>query len=530
MASRSGEFGGAVAAHTGGFSLMSGEEASKINASRGGAVETTIPKYNPAEATPVPKSSNATVEADLSKESKTLSLEEADAAEAEKEDRFAAESKRLSRDASLTAFARDTRAQQAIETNSMLEKKSRAKKIAANQVETLGRSATPGLTTTPPPVVSSGTKAKDVHRDLMAAYHVLRDHIDKLPAAIESRAQQHEDAANTIAEKDPKHPLVSTYRGIAADLRSQVNVHTLREQKENQNNLVEAKTKLDRVLAEGPDGLKVDGRFKDPTEMPTPDVHANLKMAANLLSRVHRNLNSSALSIHGVGSPISTGQMKDIVGRSQNLLSRKSDRKTEPVQVKAPADIERDVHPVTGEQASPGHIWWNTANPSESFEVKATKENLRAYQDSYGKNHADLPRLKAMVSEAYGKTAPKVQTYAEDQGRPVKEVAVPVTDESGKDLGMGKARVRTNRAPIVPKAPLRANRETVKKRMEEQRASKPATPTKARYSSKPFDEALIGKAQQHLMERNIIPGKLRRLLGTEGIAEAMRRAGVTRSN
>lgn len=483
-----------------------------------------VPAFNPATSTTQGGGNKS--EADLTD---LHLMAHVDALDAEKEPE---EKPRYSKDVVQEAL-QERQSRQAEETNALLEKKSKGQAVAAQKATWLETTASPGLRKGKQPVQSAGAKAKNVYADLEKIHAVLKDHYNTIGAQINARADQYKDAADAIAAQNPRHPLVAQHREVEGFLRNQAETRSLREALGVENNLTDARASLDRVRQQDANG-NLKSQLRTPEDLPTPDLHLAIKAAAASLAKAHNTLNQGQLSLYGIGSPIAPQQMKDVLKRAVALQAPKNSKMTAsaPQEMKKPSEVERDIHPVTGRKAKPGHIWWNTAAPGAQTQVEATPENLKAYEKKYGKQHADLPRLRAMVNERTRATR-KVTGHSTEDTRPVVTETVPLVDATGEkpiDVGVttrATRRVRSKDAltPAAKKA-VRANRQkTVIAAATRESDERPMVRDR---SVPAVQESLISKATSHLQDGKRLPKDLRTALGAEGVAEAMRRSGLTR--
>lgn len=451
-------------------------------------------------------------------------------------------------------------AQATPETNSILEKKANARKVASRVSGELEASKSRGLQeNVKAPEEKGAISADKAWSQLMALHGALRTHIDGLDATLDRRAGAYRSAANAVAEHDPSHPAVRNLNERADFLEKSKGVSVLRENKDINNNLVEAKSLLRSMKESNPATGELSTKFK--TNM--GELHPVLQKVSSILSNVHDKINKGGLSEYGIGSPVHDVEVKPLGKRINKLQTPKTALKTSDLndysnrhldeeraiyhdKDKNGNPIERDAQgnlPVANPEeayAPAGHVWGPTGDDGKRTPIKATKENLEVLRTKFGKQSSSVSAMSSMLSRM-ASGGKKVSIKRSEVGLPLEQRAegkkaaaagpsasLPegtVAVASGKGKMSGRGKNRSIDVPVVPTEitdKIKGNRAAAK-----ERAKNPVRTGKQPVAERLLPGAmdkLIDQAAEHVGAGRRIPIELRRVIGAKGVVSATQRA------
>jgi len=451
-------------------------------------------------------------------------------------------------------------AQATPETNAILQKKADARKVASRVDSELNASASRGLqTNVEAPDSKSKITAHEAWNQLMALHGALRNHIDGLDSTLDHRAGAYRAAANSVAEHDPSHPAVRNLNDRADFLEKSKGLSVLREHRDIDNNLVEAKSLLRTMKEANPATGVVSNKFKGDMG----ELHPVLQKVYGILKNVHNKVNSGGLSEYGIGSPVHDVEVAALGKRIGKLQTPKTAMKTSDMndysnrhldeeraiyqdKDKNGNPVERDAQgnlPVANPEeayAPAGHVWGPVGDDGKRKPIKATKENLEMLRTKFGKQSKSVSAMSSMLSKM-SRGGKKVSIKRSEVGLPLEKTAegkkaaaagpnpsIPegeVLEASGKGKASGRGKNKSVTVPVANKAvtaKIQGNRAAAQERAKNPvRTGK--TPVAERLLPGAMDK-LIDQAADHIGAGRRVPIELRRVIGAKGVISATQRA------
>jgi hypothetical protein len=418
--------------------------------------------------------------------------------------------------------------------NAELEAQTKANKQAGVEKSRLSNSASVGLSSEPADVPSAKVKisAKKLWSIADKLQTKMQNHWDSLPSTLAARAQAHHDAANRIdaAFHGPKgdlnvgkvHPVSAALRDSAEYLKKSANTSSLREQLSAGNNLTEARAILNAQINRGKGGVS----FKS---QDSSRIHYDLGLAVKALSSAHSTLNRGALTNYGIGSPVHPDEMKHLDFSHQNLVTEHGGPKPIDINAEENRDVDTVIakyHPVTKALlnpdealAAPGHVWFGDRTDGLKQQVEATPENVKNFTSVYGKQHADVVRLRSM-----SKAITKGVVSRVPRGRATVGLDV---DRSAGTAGTKERAVEapTRNVTEAEAQTLKENRAASAARRRQRYTSTEPSPEQVNTRLRPGgEEVLIANAAELLRNGQRISKNHRSAIGVKGVAEAQARA------
>lgn len=450
------------------------------------------------------------------------------------------------------------------ETNALLQKKANARKVASRVDGELKASASRGLQdNVEAPDSKSKITAHEAWNQLMALHGALRNHIDGLDSTLDRRAGAYRTAAHSVAEHDPSHPAVRNLNERADFLEKSKGLSVLREHRDIDNNLVEAKSLLRTMKEANPSTGEVSNKFKGNMG----ELHPVLQKVYGILKNVHSKVNGGGLSEYGIGSPVHDVEVASLGKRIGKLQTPNTAMKTSDMndysnrhldeeraiyhdKDKDGNPVERDAQgnlPVANPEeayAPAGHVWGPTGDDGKRKPIKATKENLEMLRTTYGKQSKSVSAMSSMLSKM-NRGGKKVAIKRSEVGLPLEKTVAgkkepapgpgasvaggEVVEASGKAVAGARGKYAgINKSARVPVASKKVTEKIQGNRAAAQeRAKNPVRTGKQPVAERLLPGAmdnLIDQAAEHVGAGRRIPIELRRVIGAKGVVSATQRA------